>query len=359
MSLVKNTSITLVGSFLANVLAYIFNIYVARTIGPTSYGVLGTLLAILSIAAWVYSSFFSALTKETAILLASGPSGQLVHFYHAARREVIYFLLTLMVLLGMSSGQLTRYFSLPSVSLIFLTAGLICLNGMMFFNQSIQRGLRQYLEISIGRILEALIRLGFVFIFLCLSIDLAGVLYAYGVAYGVIFIWTHFQLKHAVPSTDLPQLPMNRSNWYQTGFKIFLSGTIYHLALFGSSLVVQHYFSSTVNGYWTAGINICRITLVFSDSILQVLFPELSGERDPAKRRFIIRKAILLMLLITGSAAILSGLFPEFIIRIFYGNSFDGAIDFLPWQGLMVLVVSMAQLFFIVLLSKHPDIKSN
>ena len=357
MSLVKNTSITLVGSFLANVLAYIFNIYVARTIGPTSYGVLGTLLAILSLAAWVYNSFFSALTKETAILLAGGPNGQLAHFYHAARNEVIYFLFTLMVLLGIGSGLLTRYFSLPSVSLIFLSAGLIGLSGMMLFNQSIQRGLRQYLEISKGRILEALIRLLLVFVFLFLNMDLVGVLYAYGVAYGAIFLWTHFQLKRTIPSTNIPQLPLNRSKWYQTGFKIFLSGTIYQLALFGSSLVVQHYFSSTTNGYWTAGINICRITLVFSDSVLQVLFPELSGERDPVKRRFIIRKAILLMLLITGSSAILCGLFPEWIIRIFYGTSFDGAIDFLPWQGLMVLVVSMAQLFFTILLSRHSDKK--
>ncbi|MBL7755569.1 MAG: oligosaccharide flippase family protein [Chitinophagaceae bacterium] len=355
MSLVKNTSITLIGSFLANVLAYVFNIYVARMTGPTSYGVLGTLLAILALAAWVYNSFFSALTKEAAILQASGQVGQLSHFYHAARKEVIYFLFTLMVLLGMGSGVLTRYFSLPSVHLIFLSALLIGLSGMMLFNQSMQRGLRQYLQISIGRILEALIRLLFVFIFLYMNLDLAGVLYAYGAAYLFIFIWTHFQLKNSIPSSDESRLPLNRANWYHTGFKLFLSGTIYQLAFFGSSLAVQYYFSSTTNGYWTAGINICRITLVFSDSVIQVLFPELSGERDPLKRRFIIRKAFLLMLLITGSAALICGLFPEWIIRIFYGKTFDGAIDFLPWQGLMVLLVSMTQLMFTILLSKQRE----
>ncbi|QLH44139.1 MAG: hypothetical protein HWD58_00680 [Bacteroidota bacterium] len=107
---------------------------------------------------------FSALTKEAAILQASGQVGQLSHFYHAARKEVIIFIYP-DGFIGDGIGVLTRYFSLPSVHLIFLSALLIGLSGMMLFNQSMQRGLRQYLQISIGRILEALIRLLFVFIF--------------------------------------------------------------------------------------------------------------------------------------------------------------------------------------------------
>ncbi len=137
MSLYKNTSLILVGTLIANILAYVFNILVARKIGPELYGVLGALLALFSLTSWIYMSLFSGITKQVAHLKGENKSYKLSTFYFTAQREVMILLLAISLFVIFGSSALSTYFNIPSISLVIITGFLIWVNGMQYFYQSV------------------------------------------------------------------------------------------------------------------------------------------------------------------------------------------------------------------------------
>jgi len=351
MSLYKNTSLILTGTLIANVLAYVFNILVAREIGPESYGVLGALLALFSFASWIYMSIFSGITKRVAHLNAE-KSPALNTFYFSAQREVIFLLLAISLVVIFSSGILSSYFNIPSVSLVIITGILIGVNGMQYFYQSVLAGYKQYAQISQVRILEAVVRLLIVVLFLYLEFGLVGVLLSYGLGYLIGYLWTSQKVTKSITTTFNGIFFINRIELYSIGFKFFMLGLLYQVVFYGSSLYFQHNYSSTENGFWTAGLTISNIAFVFSSAVLQVVLPELSSEKNYQKRISIIKKALLIIFLTTGTAAIICWTVPEIIIELFYGSSYLGASKFLKWQGVLILILALIQFVFTIQFSK-------
>ena len=63
MSLLKNSTIIIIGIIISNILAYIFHIYVGRVLGPADYGVFGALMALFMIIALPTGAISFAVTK--------------------------------------------------------------------------------------------------------------------------------------------------------------------------------------------------------------------------------------------------------------------------------------------------------
>ncbi len=351
MSLYKNTSLVLTGTLLANIMAYVFNIIVARKIGPGAYGVLGALLAIFSLVSWIYMSLFSGVTKQVAQLDTENGAKRLSTFYFSAQREVILFLLVIALGVVASSGLLSSCFRIPSIGLVILTGILLWINGMQYFYQGVLTGLRQYMQISKVKVLEAAARLLAVVVLLYMGLGLFGVLLAYGLGYTIGYFWSRQKIKGKIARFD-GQYFMNRKHFYTIGSKFLVLGMLYQLVFYGSSLYFQHYHSSTENGFWTAGLTISNISFVFSNAVLQVVLPELSGEKNQHKRTEIIRKALLVILGTTGIASLICWTFPEMIIELFYGKSYLGSAKFLKWQGLLILVLALVQFAFTIRFSR-------
>lgn len=351
MSLYKNTSLVLAGTLLANIMAYGFNILVARKIGPEAYGILGALLAIFSLSAWIYMSLFSGVTKQVAHLNTQEPPQKLSTFYFSAQREIILFLLFISLIVILSSRALSAYFNIQSVGLVLLVGILLWVNGMQYFYQSVLTGLRQYKLISMVKVLEAAVRLLAAVVLLYAGLGLPGVLLAYGLGYAIGYFWSRLKLTGRIAGFD-GSFSINRKQFYSLGAKFLILGLLYQLVFYGSSLYFQHHYSSTENGFWTAGLTISNISYVFSNAVLQVVLPELAGENNSQKRAEVIRKALLIILLTTGTASLICWMLPENIICFFYGKSYLGAAKFLKWQGILILVLAIVQFVFTIQFSK-------
>jgi O-antigen/teichoic acid export membrane protein len=357
MSLYKNTSLILIGTLIANILAYLFNILVARKVGPESYGVLGALLAMFSLSSWIHLSVFSGVTKQIAHLSSENKTDEITTYYHSVKREIMVLLLVISLLVIFASNILSSYFNIPSFNLVIITGVLIWINGMLYFNQGILTGLKRYTQISLAKIIESLIRLLVVVVFLYLELGLMGVLFAYGLGYLIGFIWTKYKLMDSISSSFNGVFFLRRRELYSIGFKFLLLGLLYQLVFYGSTLYFQHNYSSAENGFWTAGLTISNIAFVFSGAILQVTLPELSSEKDHQKRFLIIQKTLFLILLNAGSAALVCWIFPEIVIQFFYGKSYLGAVKYLKWQGLIILMLALIQFYFTIRFSKRETSK--
>jgi len=295
---------------------------------------------------------FSGITKRVAHLNAENKSNELNTFYFSVQREVMILLLTISLVVIFGSGTLSSYFNIPSFSLVIITGILIWVNGMQYFYQSVLTGLKQYAKISQVKIIEAVVRLLIVVLFLYLELGLIGVLFAYGLGYLIGYFWTRHNVAVRITSSFNGFFFLNRMQFYSIGLKFFMLGLLYQMVFYGSSLYIQHNYSININGFWTAGLTISNIAFVFSSAVLQVVLPELSSEKNIQKRVVIIKKALLVIFLTTGSAAVICWTIPEIVIELFYGKSFIGSAKFLQWQGVIVLLLSLIQFVFTIQFSK-------
>jgi O-antigen/teichoic acid export membrane protein len=222
----------------------------------------------------------------------------------------------------------------------------------MNFNLTVLTGFKKYTIISKSKIFEAAIRLIFALILLNFGWGLNGVLLSYGLGYFIVFIWTQKFISPNILSTNEASYTLDRKSIYSMALKFFFAGLFFQIALNMSSIYVQHYYSSTINGYWTAGMNISRITLLFTDAVNQVLFPELIGERNNNIRTGFIKRSLMIILLITGLSSIVCWIMPDFIINLIYGPAYIHASLFLKWQSLFMILISLIQLYYTVYFSK-------
>jgi hypothetical protein len=99
-------------------------------------------------------------------------------------------------------------------------------------------------------------------------------------------------------------------------------------------------------------MNISRITLLFTDAVNQVLFPELIGEKNKKIRAVFVKRSLMIILLITGVSAIICWTMSDFIINFIYGPAYIQASLFLKWQSSLMVLISLIQLYFTVNFSK-------
>jgi O-antigen/teichoic acid export membrane protein len=358
MSLIRNSGIVVAGAFIANVLAYVFNIYTARLLGPSEYGSLGSLLALFYLASIIYGPVLSVVTKEVAFLNSKNENTVLSQFFNSIRKEVFILLSIILITIISCSGLLSKYLKIQNLLPIIITAFLIMLSGLLQFNQSVLSALKQYTIISKSKIIEAFIRVSIACILLYFGAGLNGVLISFGLAYLFVLLWTQKFIPQNLINKNEKNYKLNRADIYFMGIKFFLASLFFQISINISSIYIQHYYSSTVNGYWTAGMNVSRITLLFSDGVNQVLYPELVGEVDSKRRKKLIKIAMVIIFLISGSSAVMCWIMPDFIINLIYGSKYINATKFLKWQSLLMIIISLIQLYFTVYFSKTNKIES-
>lgn len=358
MSLLKNSTVIISGVVVANGLAYFFNIYTARLLGPSTYGILGSLLALFYIASIIYGPILSVVVKQIALLNSKNKNIELPLFFRSIRREIIFILLGISILVFISAGFLSSYLRIQSLWPIIITGLMILISGMLQFNQSVLTALKQFSVLSKSKVIDAFIRLAIAFTLLYFGVGLNGVLLSFALAYLVVYFWTQKFIPKNFLITNKESHSLDRTIIYTTAIKFFLAGLFSQIAINISSIYIQHYYSSTINGYWTAGMNLMRVSLLFTDAVNQVLYPELVGEKIRKNRDKLIKMSLFVILLITGLSAAICWIMPDFIINLIYGSRYLKASVFLKWQSLLMILISLIQLFFTVYFSKTNNIEN-
>lgn len=118
----------------------------------------------------------------------------------------------------------------------------------------------------------------------------------------------------------------------------------------GDIIVAKHYFSAAEAGAYAGVATVARIIFFATGSIAGVLLSSVKLGQTAANH-LVLKRSLLLMLAIGGSAAALFALFPTQIIGTLMGARFLPEASLLPRLGLAMLLISTVNLFFYYLLA--------
>lgn len=343
MSLIKNSTIIVSAVIVSNLLAYAFHFIVGRMLGPEDYGEFGALMALFLIVSLPAFALGSAITKITSRLYADDKLGSIYLFRRKIQKDVLIFSLVMLVLIFGFSRQIADYLKIHSIVPVCIVGIALAFTLLLPVNRGMLQGLKKFKVLSWNVITEGVSRLLLLVVFLYLGYGVNGAVLAYGVAYFISFLIVFPFIKEIKKDSAMME-PIEMKPIYRFIFQVLLVSIIIQSIINIPSLIIKHYFSNEFTGYWTAALNIARISMFITVAISLVMFPELTGEKDPERRKRIFSLALKLVLVTSFSMAILFFVIPDILIQMLYGPSFLGAIPILQWMGIAMIFIGVLQL---------------
>lgn len=326
---------------IANLLNYAFRFLAARHVSVPEYGELSSLFAfvnlffapgaVLAIVVTKYASEFTALDDfgqlrtlkrwvaigGTAAAVAIGSIVTLFRFAIAA-----YFGITDTAAVAAAGVIVAVYFLLPNL-------------------WAILQGRQRFREFSIAVAIDGFAKVSLGLLALFAGYHVAGALFAYSSGGMLAIAYVAFQLRSDGTSPEPAPIRLDAKRLLQSMAGVAVSTIA--VTMLGSldSVLVQHFFHSTVAGFYGA-ITVCGKALLLIVGFLPaVVLPKATAlAKRGESARPILLQALALALLISGSGLVLYWLEPRFVITLMAGAKFAPGAGYVFKYGVAMVLLA-------------------
>jgi O-antigen/teichoic acid export membrane protein len=341
----RNNAIFLGGSLFVAFLNYLYYPILGRLMDVASFGEVQALLSIFNLGGVLMAAFqivvinISANNKKTGAVVIQ-----------QFERLALIFMTVAVGVLVVFSAQLQRFFDFGS-SAPFIIVGISLIVGVtLSFRRSYVQGKADFTAVSLVGIVQALGKLLFsgVLVYVGLSTfgAVAGILISQGIA--LVYIVKKARSAGYIAGTKsqlLPNLSLLRPE-----LKYLLSVmTVFFVVTFlytGDVLVVKRYFDPDTAGLYAGVSAIAKIIFFATASFAGVLLASSGQKFSPAHNYQILRKSLIMVLAIGSVTLLVFSVLPELIISVMIGNRYDQYAYLLPALSLVILSVSVINLYF-------------
>lgn len=341
-SMLKNSSIVVAGIIISNILAYVFHIYVGRSLGPAEYGVFGVLMALLTIISLPAGAISSSSTKYIAKYNIQKKQGQIGLLRRNLSVKIITYSLIVFLVIILFSKPIANYLNIESQISVVLV-GLASIFALMLpINRGVLQGMKKFKAYSVNTILESIIRLVLVLLFIYAGLKADGAILAYGLAYFFAFLLIFPLTKEVHPDNKNEKLAS--PNFLKFAILVLIVSLIIQGIINIPTIFIKHYLTAEFTGLWTAALTLARISLFVVGGIILVMFPEVAETSHPKDKIAIFKKALIMTLVASVGVAIVFWIAPQPFIQILYGSEFLGAVPILKWMSVAMIGVATLQL---------------
>ncbi|MEA3322710.1 MAG: oligosaccharide flippase family protein [Patescibacteria group bacterium] len=345
MSKLKTSFIILViAEFIYNISSYVVNMGLGRMLGVADYGryslVIGFTTMIILLAS---RAIPTAMMKRISENIGNWPrirairrSAGFLQIIIITSLTIIFYILAPLIAQAFNDTTLTPLFR---ISALVIPAFAISSFHVLYFN-----GLKYFKAMTAMKIARGIFRIAWI-VGLAYLIGLSGAFYGSILAplsvFVVAIIIEAFFIKDVETHRDasLSTHTQKKETYsykkivaYAGGFILFL--IFYEFYIRADMYLIKAITGSDINtGLYNAAFTIALIPYYVMFALTFILFPtmsELAKKKDHTQIQDILKKVILLLFVILVPAAIVMSLMPEFLITLFFGNSFIAAAHLIP-----------------------------
>jgi O-antigen/teichoic acid export membrane protein len=348
MSLIKNSTIIIIGVVISNLLAYIFHLVAGRILGPADYGVFGALMSLFLVIALPAGALSSAITKFTSQYNSDKNYSKIAHLRKDIQKKILIIGSILFTLILLFSNLITNYLKIKSNTSVIIVGFTLIFALILPINRGILQGMKKFKQYSINTIIEAGARLILLVILLIIDTGVNGAVLSYGLAYFIAFLFVFPSIKEIKINKNIEKQKSEKAEMkgiYKFIFLVLFVNLIMQMIINVPTLLIKHYSSSEFTGYWTAALNIARLSLFITSAITLVMFPEIAGEKDKKMKKIIFKRALILTLISSIGMALFFMLFGRLMILILYGTNYLPALNLLDYMGFAMIFISLLQVW--------------
>lgn len=309
----SGSMIMLVSSGVVGATNLIYNIAIARVLGPSEFGqatAVYTLLMLLSsvtLAFQLVCSKFVAKNPDPAAKAA---------VYAGLHRRSWQIGIVVGAVLVYASSVISNYLNLPTRNYVVLLGIGTAFYIPLGVRRGLMQGLYHFRHLAENFVLEVGVKLGGALLLLHYSYGVTGVIVA--VVASVVVAYLAASPRPAFQLAARPGLPASFSEGMQA--IVFFIGQVIINNI--DIVLVKHFFPAGLAGLYAAIALVGRVVYMLSWSVVSSMFPVSAGSTQERSGRAVLSTALLLVLLVSSLFTMAVWLAPEKLWLMILGSHF-------------------------------------
>lgn len=320
--LISGTFYIFVGSIFANFLAFLLNLFLARSLTYADYAIFASLLSVITLAAIPAGSINTVIVKFATDFFVKNENDKLKTLYLVFFKFVLGLSLFIIFLFFIFSISLKNYLHIDNIWYIIASGFVISAFYLNTLNNAFLQSLLKFKFMAFLSIFGSFIKLIVGVILVILGYKVFGGLGAlFFMTFGMYLV-AYLPLTKILKEKSLDKkISLNTKQMYSYAVPTFI--TVLFLTSFASMdvILVKHFFNPHLAGYY-AGLSLMgKVIFYFTAPIPAVMFP-LLVKRHATGVNFNNLFYLALLLVILPSVAITAFyfIFPNFVINLFLGG---------------------------------------
>lgn len=291
--IVSGSIVLLSGSGLNTAINLVYNIAVARYLGPKGFGHATVIYTILVLLSAVTLSFQIIAAKMVAQQSSRAEKSAVYRLFHSASWACSIAVALLLVLF---QRGISDYLNLPDPNLV----ALIAIGAAFYVPLGARRGYIQgtcgFRNLAFNLVVEQAVRLGGALALIKMGFGLYGVIAANSAAIAIAYAFARVKLSGRVASS----VHASRAVHETTQAMIFFAGQM--IINNGGIVLVNHFLLAREAGFYAAVAMVGRVIFSFSQAVVNSTFPLVAGTSNEERRDLRVIATSLLLVLGVGVA---------------------------------------------------------
>lgn len=332
------------GSIVANFLAFLLNLFLARNLSYADYAIFSSLLSVIIIASVPANSLNTIIVKFATGYHAKNQTEKLKLLYIKFFKFILgisFFICLLFVALSIPISNFLRLDNLWYVVLTGVTVAAFYLNVL---NGAFLQSLLKFSFISLVTSISGLVKLLVGVLLIYLGFRAFGGLWSIFFMTFVSFLIGFYPLRKIILlKVKNKDISIKTDEIYSFAIPAFV--TVLSLTAFTSMdvILVKHFFNPHEAGFYAGLSLIGKVIFYFTAPIPMVMFPLLVKRHSTGKNfNSLFYLALILVLLPSLTITVFYFLFPEVVIKLFLGGrDYLTIVKYLGFFGLYITIFSL------------------
>lgn len=342
--LISGTFYMFIGSMFGNFLAFLLNLFLARSLSYADYAIFASLLSVITLAAIPAGSMNTVIVKFATDFFVKNENDKLKTLYLIFFKFLLGLSLFIIVFFFIFSIPLMNYLHINNIWYVIVTGFVISSFYLNTLNNAFLQSLLKFKFMALLSIFGSFIKLITGVILVILGYKVFGGLGALLLMIFGTFLVAYIPLiKILKEKSSDKKISINTKQMFFYAVPTFI--TVLFLTSFTTMdvILIKHFFDPHTAGFYAGLSLIGKVIFYFTAPIPAVMFP-LLVKRHSTGKNFVNLFYLALLLVILPSIAITAFyfIFPQFVINLFLGGrEYLYIVPYLGIFGLYLTVFSL------------------
>lgn len=350
--LISGSFYVFIGITASSFLAFILNIYIARNLSYSDYGIFASIMSLITLLAIPSASISVVIVKFATSFFSKKEEARAGAFYLKSFKYLLILSLVLNIGFLIFYSLISDFLKINDFGLIVVASIIVSLFYMATLNMAFLQSLLKFKLLGILYGFAGIGKLIGGVILIILGFRVYGALLATFLFSLIDYLLSFIPLRHIISKAG-EDVDIGIRNL--ASYAIPTSIAIFSLSSFISTdvLLVKHFFSSSEAGFYGGLSLIGKTVFYFTGPIPMAMFP-LIVKRHTNKEKFhnLFFISIILVIIPSVIITVFYFIFPQFTIKLFLGGGeYLRVAPYLGFFGVLVTLYSINNVFINFFLS--------
>lgn len=350
-TLFRGSLVMFIGTTIVNVGNYFFHLLMGRSLGPSGYGILESMISSLYLMSIISATLSLVIVRYVSQAQGRGDVEAVALFYHWLKKRLIILGVIVSLVLTVFLHSWSSFLKIYDLRIFYLTVLGFILSFWAMSLRSFLQGTLNFFGFNVSTVFETAVKILLSVFFVYLGWSVFGVFVGIFLS-GLVGMTMAYFFLHLKKTTIKDFTFSGQKELLRYGIPVLIS-TIGYTSLFSTDIIlVKHYFSSFDAGIYAALSILGKIIFFASGSIAAVMFPLISQKHAKGEH---FQKIFWMSFLLVGiSSAILSSIyyfFPDIMLQMLYGSSYLAGKNLLFSFAVFISLYSLGNVLMYFFLS--------